>query len=123
MLLLKAKHYDELKAKIDAVRAKYPMKRSDIEYSCETIRREIVQKSTPIDFSALVLGRRYGQLSFSPMATAFAGGKGRELRFHGDIYILSWTYAGQGFLQIKDAWGGITTRNVQMMKEPLIELP
>lgn len=124
MFLLRKQNYQMVDASIKELRKNYPMRSYEIRMAADALTTECLRYAEPITIDELVDGERYGQLSFSDMATAFEGGNGRELRNHGDVYVTVWTWSAEYHrFWCQNAWGGIAERQPVVMAQPLIELP
>lgn len=117
MILVRNKHYEEIKKRIEAIRAKNEPKR--LEYDCDKLKEEILTEfGESVSRDVLVPGRRYGAIGYSMGANAWRNGE--LVRNNGEIYLYLWTYYEDGVFRQNNAWGGICESRVPGI--PLIEL-
>ncbi len=117
LILVPAKHYPEVKRRIDAIREKDEP--SHLEYDCQKLNEELIgDLGEEIDRDELVEGKQYGQIGYSMAANAVR--KGRVIGNHGEIYLCVWVYQGNGVFYQQDAWGGIHEKGIP--GRPLIEM-
>ena len=122
MLILPSSYYEEICGALREIKKNYPLPQYAIQFGTAQIRHGMIANADDVDVRALHDGGTYLELHFSPNATAFAGGHGRELKNHGDIYLTIWRWnAKQGVFWQKNGWEQIIERRPSVMGGPLIE--
>lgn len=117
IIIIPAKYRNEVDRRIDAIREKDEPKR--LEYDCEKLKEALIAEFGEVsDSDALVCGRNYGVIGYSPMATAIR--RGEAIPYHGEIYLYVWTYCEDGMFRTTNAWGG--TLDKRLPGSPIIEL-
>lgn len=116
MYLVPFENYGKVKMLLEAFRENYDRQ---LGYGAERLRDEIVERGMANHSNAgeLVEGKRYGCIGYSAGATAIRGG--RQLPYHGEIYLYVWMWNGKEFVT-QDAWGGVHSKG--RLPEPVIEL-
>ena len=123
MLVLKKEKYDYVTEEIKKIRAKYPTKRSVVEFWATMLRSELVPDAHDTSESNLQDVEAYGEITFSPSATAFHPATGQYLRNHGDIYVTVWIWnKKERYFWCRTAWGTISEKRISQMAQPIIEL-
>lgn len=107
LIIVSAKYRDEIGRRIDSIREKDEPKR--LEYDCEKLKDALISEfGTPSSRDALVCGRRYAVLTYSPMATAIR--RDKAIPYHGEIYLCAWTYYEDDVFRAESALGIIAER-------------
>lgn len=116
MRLVPFERREEVERLLESYREKYDER---LEYGAERLRDEIAERGMAHHSNAgeLVEGKRYGCIGYSAGATAIRGG--RQLPYHGEIYLYVWVWNGKESVT-QDAWGGVHSKG--RLPEPVIEL-
>lgn len=78
----------------------------DLAYECKNLNKELINEYGVAGSKAdLKVGGKYGVVGYSSTATAHR--RGKQLKYHGEIYLYLWTYGEDGKFHQADALGGI----------------
>lgn len=116
MYLVPFENYGKVKMLLGAFRENYDRK---LRYGADRLCEEIISMGLGSEASKkdLVVGRRYGVIEYSALATAIR--RGREIPHHGEIYIYVYYWNGQEFVT-ENAWGVPSFRKT--LRDPVIEI-
>lgn len=117
VIIVPAEYKDQVDRWINVIREKDEPKR--LENDCENLKEALAHEfGRESGRDALVCGRNYGVIVYSPMATAIRNGN--SIPYHGEIYLCVWTYCEDGMFRTTNAWGVTTER--RLPGSPIIEL-
>ncbi len=106
MFYLTAENYGKVQERISKIRKEYPVMKHKLCSLFDEANEELCKMSEYISRSEIEDGKRFGVFTLSQSANAF-NPSGSELRSHGDVYLILWTYNKEKDLfYCEDAWGG-----------------